>query len=246
MNWILCPVRNGLHLTQEAVKTFLRQDLPEVRVMLIDNASEDGTREWARTLHPRVVTVYNDPPLSVAASWNKGLSLLFDGTPNNAVLVVNNDVELRFDTYRKLLESGEDFPTGVGVNDRKQMQIYEVGEKSPHPDFSCFLMQRHVWEKVGKFDEGFKGAFYEDNDMHVRLHRAGVHACNIGIPFYHVGSATLNLMPLDEQHLLQDQAGRNREYFNKKWGFDSSGPEYDAEFLRNPSDIPCDTCGTTT
>lgn len=229
-NWILVPVRNNLHLTQAAMKTFLRQDLPEVRVLMIDNDSKDGTLEWARSLYPRIVIIRKYPPLSVAESWNKGLDLLFQDTPNQHVLVVNNDVELRFDTYRKLIEDGGDFVTAVGVNDRDQMATSDPSVKRPHPDFSCYLMRRHVWEKVGRFDENFKGAFCEDWDYHIRLQKAGISACCIDIPFYHVGSATINTMSPDDMHLMQDQAGLNRKYFKSKWGFEGASDEYYAQF----------------
>ena len=173
MNWALVPVRNNLHLTMAAVKTFLAQDIP-VRVLLIDNGSTDGTAEWARSRHPQVVYVRKDPPLSVAQSWNRGLTLLFNDTRNQHVLVCNNDIELRPDTYRLLLEDGGGFVTGVGVDSRGQIDPDSTTQpkdrvdvatlsRSPHPHFSCYLIRRSVWETVGKFDEGFRGAFCEDS-----------------------------------------------------------------------------------
>jgi len=229
INWILVPVHNNVHLTKAAVKTFIKQDIPEVRVLLLNNGSTDGTAEWARTMYPKVVTLYQTPPYSVAQSWNRGLTLLFGNLPqepNAHVLVCNNDVELRPDTYRLLLEDGGGFVTAVGVDDKEMLATTVPGGKRPNPDFSCYLIRREVWDKVGRFDEKFETAFCEDWDFHVRLHKAGVDAHCIDIPFYHVGSATVNNMPPEEQEAVLKQADKNRQYFKEKWGCDGGSPEY--------------------
>jgi GT2 family glycosyltransferase len=234
INWILCPVRNGLTLTQKALKSFLNQDI-KTRVLLIDNSSEDGTREWARTMYPKVVTIYKHPPYSVAESWNKGLELLFNDTAVDNILVCNNDIELKPETYRLLLDSAAQFVTAVGNNDHNCLisPITSSFEYRPHPDFSCFLMRHKVWDAVGRFDEKFLGAFCEDWDYHVRLHKAGITACCLDIPFYHVGSATINTMSDSDREFMCRQADRNRAYFKEKWQMEGASPEYEA-FFKEP------------
>lgn len=238
INWILCPVHNGLALTQKAVNTFLRQDYGLVRVLLIDNASTDGTNEWARSMYPRVVTLRKDPPLSVAQSWNKGLTGLFGDSTVNQVLVCNNDVELRVDTYRQLLSDRGGFVTAVGNQDPECIKVVTppTAAPRPHPDFSCFLIDRATWQLVGKFDEQFLGAFCEDWDYHVRLHKAGVYAHCIDLPFYHVGSATINNMSPADRDRLCKQADLNRAYFKEKWGVAGGSPEYYALFSSQTDD----------
>lgn len=238
INWILVPACNNVHLTKRAIKSFLRQNLPAVRVLLIDNATQDGTREWARTMYPRVVTLTKTPALSVAAAWNLGLTVLFEGTGNPWVLVVNNDVELRPETYTMLTADGSEFITAVGNDDRKCLEgplSDNLYERRPNPDFSCFLIRRKAWEVVGRFDENFKGAFAEDWDYHVRLHKAGIKACCINVPFYHVGSATVKSMNVDDATLLCEQADLNRQYFKEKHGMQGGSKEYE-EFFSVPHD----------
>jgi hypothetical protein len=187
------------------------------------------------------VMLHKSPGLSVARSWNKGLSLLFHDTAMEHVLVRNNDVELPTEMYRWLVQSSFEFPTGVGVDTREQMKAVadsagaQAYLSSPHPDFSCYLMRRIVWEKVGGFDENMEGAFCEDWDYHVRLHVAGIQAMSIGLPFYHVGSATIKLMPDKARDSLSKQAEANRKYFKAKWGFGGGTPEYN-DFFSHPYD----------
>src|SRR6266699_3172874 len=104
-NWILCPLRNNLHFLRAALPTFLAQDIGNVKVLLLDNASTDGTPEWANALcDERVTYAYNFTPLSVAASWNRMLRWTFLAKEQHA-LVVNADVELRPDTCRWLVQA---------------------------------------------------------------------------------------------------------------------------------------------
>jgi GT2 family glycosyltransferase len=231
-NWVLTPVVNGVQLTRAAVKTFLKQDIGNVRVMLIDNATTDGTAEWARSRWPEVVVCRRRPALSVAASWNKGLTLLFEDTPNEHVLVVNNDTELRPDTYRLLVEDGGEFVTAVSDDNPDSIKVLTPpnGKTRPHPDFSCFLIRRAVWEKVGRFDEEFKIAYVEDLDYHLRMHNLGIDAHCIDLPFYHKrGSATANSTP-EQAAAIAAQAELNRAYFAKKWGVQGGTDEYYAIF----------------
>lgn len=245
MNPIIVPVRNGLHLTRNAVKDFLAQDIGDVQVLVIDNASTDGTSQWLQTQD--VLTMYNNPPKSVAASWNAGLRWVFEQGAEYA-LVSNNDVLLRPDTFRHLVEDGGGFVTAVGSDDPekiKPVSATQIGEapatwdyavpdpskKRRHPDFSCFLIRKEVFEKVGPFDEEYEIAYCEDASYHLRMHQAGIEAVCLDLPFYHLGAQTIKLeygTGLDTQ--IKEQADRNRAYFKQKHGVEVGSKEYYALF----------------
>lgn len=227
-NPIICPVRNNLSLTRKAIKTFQAQDIGETYILVINNASTDGTNEYLQTKRGVAAMHYN-PPLSVAASWNRALEFVFISGAQYA-LVVNNDVELRPDTYRRLLEDGGGFVTAVGRREWPEESGPPSAEKRPHPDFSCYLIRKEVYYKVGPFDENFLCAFGEDWDYHVRLHQAGITAYCIDLPFLHHGSMTIKNADLAEVRQIQIQAAKNREYFQKKWGMAGASPEYYAFF----------------
>jgi len=230
VNPILCPVRNGLHLTREAVRTFLAQDIGDVEVLLIDNDSQDGTAQWLWS--QPVQAVHFRPGKSVAASWNFGLSHLF-GKGAEYVLVVNNDVELRPDTMRHLVADGGLFVTAVGTRDRQKIaEPYAVPSehKRPHPDFSCFLIRRAAWELVGPFNESYVGAYCEDADYHLRLHRAGVHAECLDLAFLHYGAQTLVNADKVEAAAIRANADHNRALFLERNGVAVGSAEYYALF----------------
>lgn len=231
-NWIVCPVRNSLHYTKAALKTFLAQDIGNVSVLLIDNASEDGTAQWTWSLGRGVYPVRFDPPMGVAASWNLHLRFIFARVgcpPLDYCLVVNNDVLLRPDTYRLLVEDGGLFVTAVGRNDPecvRELTPPRPDAKRAHPDFSCFLIRRECWERVGTFDERFEGAYCEDSDYHVRMHRAGIHAYCLDLPFYHAGAGTIKSADPKEAKSISEQADRNRALFKQIYGVEVGSEGY--------------------
>jgi GT2 family glycosyltransferase len=227
LNWILMPIRNGVRFTMRAMPTLLRQDVGKVRVMVLDNASDDGSLEWLKSCYPRVITFRKLKPMSVAQSWNKGLELLFDAAGVDKVLVVNNDVELREETYRLLDEHGGGFVTGVGDDNPKCVEgLLGSLETRPHPDFSCYLIRKWVWDKVGRFDEQFKGAYAEDGDYHLRMHQKGVEAVSLNVPFYHAACGTIKSAGEEEAEAIRKRADKNRKLFEEKWGCEMGSPEY--------------------
>jgi len=246
-NWILCLTKNNLHLTCKAVDTFLAQDIGNMKVLIIDDNSTDGTLQWAWS-RPRVAALPRFQKSGVAAMWNLGLGIIL--ADNDYALVCNNDVELRPDTYRHLLADGGGFVTAVGSQDREKIKPVpdishpemeyrfrdpDPGHTRPHPDFSCYLIRRETYEDVGPFDENFKTAFCEDWDYHVRMYKAGIIAVCIDLPFLHLSSQTVRNSTHEEQERIYRQARANREYFKKKWGVEGGSEEYYALFESSSS-----------
>ena len=237
MNWVVMPVRNALYYTREAVPTMLAQDIGDVRMFVVNNSSTDGTVQYLASLHPDVQFVSYAPGKSVAYSWNRGLEFVFStGAPY--ALVVNNDVKLRPDTMRRLVADGGGFVTAVGVDDEAMLAGEPSNGRRPHPDFSCFLIRREVWERVGPFNEAYEGGYGEDAEYHLRMHRAGINAYCLDIPFLHYACGTLKLASEEERRAIEDRAGRNRARFRETCGVEIGTPEYYALFQREEPRVP--------
>lgn len=232
MNPVLMLVRNALELSKRAIASVQAQDIP-TQLLCVDNDSSDGTKEWLAEQH--IWNYRASPQLGVSKGWNYGLRYFFE-TGADYVLVVNNDVVLRPDTYRELLADGGPFVTCVGVNTLEESQQPFVKNVRPNPDFSCYLIRREVWERVGEFDESM--VFYaSDADMHVRMFREGIPAYTIGLPFYHVASGTLKNANHRDHLAIQRQADLDRETFEKKWGCKVGSPAY-YDIFGGPSAAP--------
>lgn len=108
--------------------------------------------------------------------------------------------------------------------------IEEPGSNSEHPDFSFFMLRLEALDRLkakeepegkepnpGLFDEEFSRrgkAFFEDNDMHDRMHQAGIPCrCITRAPYYHYASQTASS---GQAAGLNFEA--NRAYFIQKKG----------------------------
>lgn len=249
-NWCLMLTRNNVQLSREAIESVLAQTIP-VKLLVLDNGSSDGTVQLLHSMlgvDERITAMFFQPGRGVAASWNTGLSYIWEHGGEYA-FVLNNDILLRKDAYELLLADGGDFVTCVGVRgqhygekrgglkvfkDNKGIEVFPASAnptaKRPNPDFSAFVIRKRVWDAVGEFDENFRTAFFDDNDFHVRMYKAGFDAGCRDIPFMHYGSATIKNAPDTEARRIADQSGRNREYFKSKWGVYPATPEYAALF----------------
>jgi len=114
------------------------------------NGSKPRTA-YASTTFPQVGGCILEPGLRWA--FSKGAE---------HVLVVNNDVLLRPDTYRLLVADGSLFVTAVASDDpdcvkpvQQPSGRWDYAEpdpagKRPHPTMSCFLIRRECWVKVDR------------------------------------------------------------------------------------------------
>jgi len=181
----------------------------------------------------------------VSGAWNDGIQAAFDDGCTY-VLVINDDVVLSrwtIDNQIKVLEEKRDelfvLTTGWSTTPpipESPLSMMDYGEPPteaawiPGADFACFMLNRLCWEEVGKFDENFFPAYFEDNDYHRRLLLRGFQARIVPqAPYYHYGSMTQNTNHGVNHHQFQINQG----YYQTKWG---GGPG--AEIYANPYNIP--------
>jgi GT2 family glycosyltransferase len=231
---IIVTSRNNIALTKLAIRGALAQD-PPVDVMLADNASTDGTIAWAAT--KPIARISHQKQLSLAAVWNHALRAAWKAGYNSA-LMLNNDTEIRADSVRLLSEHGGEFVTCVSVDEAGRMGV--AGDRTiedlriterPHPDFSAFFIRRSVTDRGLWFDEGMYPAYCEDSDYHIRLHRAGVIALCIDLPFLHHGASTLKDASPRDSVVIRRGADQNRIRFKNKYGCLPGSEGYEKLFL---------------
>lgn len=220
---VLC--RNRADLTRPCILSLLNQTV-HVDVLAINNASTDHTSQTLRSLqafHSNLRVLTMPAQRSVAYCWNEGLRWAWAAGYDRA-LVVNNDTELRPDTYQKLslhmLTSSAGMVTAVSRRERAEVFDVEPALESsrPHPDFSCFMIDRGAYLLVGCFDEHFEGAYCEDGDYHIRMHLAGIPAVCIDQPFLHHASGTLKGADEKEAQKIRACHDANQTRLYDKWG----------------------------
>ena len=164
--------------------------------------------------------------VALAAAWNNGFDEAVAGACEY-ILVSNDDVLLSpycIDNLVAELERLE--PEKVVLvaanNIRDQLDnlldilTYHQPKVQPrisdNPNYSCFLIHKSFFDKVGRFDENFWPAWYEDNDSHYRIHLLGLRAVtSTAAPSVHVGGVTTHMLDVVD-------SGQSKAYFLKKWG----------------------------
>jgi GT2 family glycosyltransferase len=170
-----------------------------------------------------VKVLYPTGQQSVSKAWNKGIE---EGARVgcNYILVINTDIVFKSNAIDRLVDFAEKHSEAVMWTMTECPDLANI-EKciedesfSEHPLFSCFMVKADFFGHVGRFDENFTPAYFEDNDMHARLALAELKAYSYGgARFYHFGSRTVKsdraLVNKNLQLVLQSQL-----YFFQKWG----------------------------
>ena len=102
LRWsVVIPYFNERDYLPATLASLYTQDMRAFRLILVDNASTDGTRDWLKT--KPVATLMTPVQWSLAKCWNEALRALWR-TGHTSALLCNNDILLRPDTLRLLLD----------------------------------------------------------------------------------------------------------------------------------------------
>ncbi len=144
-------------------------------VVIVDNASKDGTADAARSF-PGVRVIENSDNVGFAGAANQGAA----ATRAPYLLLLNCDIELTADALDRLLEIMTAQPRCAAASarlvtadgrDQLPFRTEKAGRVKWAPG-ACLLMRRHACDAVGWFDPRF--FFYnEDVDLGMRLRKAG-------------------------------------------------------------------------
>jgi|UniRef100_UPI00404B4BF3 O-antigen biosynthesis protein len=197
----IIPLFNCLDLTQAMIAS-LQETLPRKlshEIILVDDGSTDGTREWLATLNEPFRVIYNDRNLGYAASNNRGAGL----AQGEALVLLNNDLLLSPGWFEPIMRARRRFKqrpaiigniqrnfqngaidhTGIFINskgkpehDRSGHNLF-LGILFPHREVAavtgaCLLIDRALWLQLGGFDEQFSNGG-EDVDLCFRARISG-------------------------------------------------------------------------
>lgn len=148
--YVVMPVVNCLDFTKQAFESIGSK----CNYILIDNSSNDGTKEWGRqndtfevkrhahALVQDFIYTRNDAGLGVAASWNQGVKRAFEDKECEYVAILNNDIILHQKTLEHLMRFMDKtnylLVTGDNIRDRMSPEVMKSMElPEPYTDFDC-------------------------------------------------------------------------------------------------------------
>jgi GT2 family glycosyltransferase len=109
---------------------------PELEVIVVDNASTDGSVEAIQENYPKVYLVRNQENLGFTGGNNTGMKISFQGKADYAFLL-NNDAEIAEDSLEKLVDFMESKP-----------DVWAAA-----PLIYYYSQQNVIWSAGGKIDE---------------------------------------------------------------------------------------------
>jgi len=84
---------NGKHLLEDGITSYFANDYPIFEIVIIDNGSTDGTKEWVEKNYTDVFVLRTEKNLGYSGGFNFGLDYAFNKKNADYVLITNNDVK---------------------------------------------------------------------------------------------------------------------------------------------------------
>jgi len=129
--YIAIPVHNRLEATRQCLESFRRQTFSRFKIVVVDDGSTDGTSEFVKENYPEVTLLTGDGNLWWTGAINLGIRYaLVRGSAIDAVLVINNDVEVYADYLETLYRLWQSMPrtlVGSVVVDVDNPEIIDNG-----------------------------------------------------------------------------------------------------------------------
>ena len=128
---------DGKYLLEDSISSYLDNDYTNFKVVVIDNGSSDGTKEYVKEKFPEVIVLRLEKNLGYSGGFNFGLKWAFNQQKADYALVTNNDVKVDKGVISALVKTAEKdnkigFATGKVYYFEKPDTLQTVGKKE-HP-----------------------------------------------------------------------------------------------------------------
>ncbi|MFN8223332.1 MAG: glycosyltransferase [Gaiellales bacterium] len=227
---VVVLAHNQLSYTQRCVRSLLANTSLPLRIVVVDNASTDGTAEWVASLGAPVELVSLPENRGVSGGRNAGISALGDDV--ELIAFLDNDVEVTRDWWRPFATVLDAFPE-VGIagergvvlhfsgTGRREEPLYGAGPRACDMAIGfCMVMRAEAVHQIGLFDENL-GLFWHDDDDY------GLRAGRLGWGVIHVGSGRVHHFEHRSSELVEgiwaaketptELSKRNQRYLAEKW-----------------------------
>jgi GT2 family glycosyltransferase/glycosyltransferase involved in cell wall biosynthesis len=237
---VIIVTYNNLTLTRQCLAS-LESDSAVLGVIVVDNASSDGTpdylREWASQASDRKL-VLNSDNRGFSAANNQGLAIAV----GDYLMLLNNDTQVLAGALRTLQNHLQRDPhiglIGPVTNNIGNEAKIDLGEEADANwqqaaarytrahcgrvfeirtlAFFAVMMPRKTYATLGPLDEAFGLGFFEDDDYCRRAEQAGLQSvCAEDAFIHHHLSAAFDAMEASARMALFD---RNKQLYEARWG----------------------------
>jgi len=193
---------NGKDHLEYCLPSLLATEYENYHVVLLDNASTDGSVEYTRRNFPQVMVIQNDQNLGWAGGNNVGIRYALDQGADYIVLQ-NNDTKVDPRWLSGAVQVCEANPR-IGIVGFRMLQEYIQGEdpdgeqfealsaawerleyeSTNHVTGAALFVRADVFREIGLIDEAYF-AYSEEDDLEKRARRAGYQMVRINVPLWH-------------------------------------------------------------
>ncbi len=238
---IIIVTYNNLALNQDCLQSIFRETAwPNYEVIVVDNASRDGTAEWLAeqpAREPRLRVIRNAENRGFSAANNQGLRMArgeFLCLLNNDTLVTRGWLSTLIGHLRNMPAVGLIGPVSNQISNEAKVPVeYATRAEMPRwaeaycrnhdgetfpipmPAFFCVAFRRETYEKVGELDERFGIGCFEDDDYCHRVQCQGYELrCARDVFVHHWQRASFQLIGEDRYLGIYYE---NKRRFEAKW-----------------------------
>ncbi len=240
---IIILTHNALDHTKRCLDSVLTHTDPHHEIVVVDNASNDGTVTWLEDLaeaEGRLSAIYNQENLGVSAGLNMGLARAC----GDHLVLLNPDTVVTEGWLDRLIACAEAHPqagvvgpvsnsvagaqklpkVGYDTESLKNLDLFAqmhgdalAGQDEPALWVSgfCMLIKRELLGRIGGFDERYGLGTFEDTDYCLRTFLAGYQTMIAADCYvHHAGGRSFAAVQTDYRDALET----NWEVFKAKWG----------------------------
>lgn len=236
---VVIPTYNRKAKLKKLLETVQQSNYPKIEIIVVDDASTDGTSEYVQKKFPNVKIIRNKKERLLAASRNIGIK----NSKGDCIFLIDDDNRIDKNCIALLAETLADKKIGAvmpimfhfhnpkkvwcaGVKRNMITSItrfitfdYEATELIETDDFpNAFMIRKDVVEKIGLLDEKHFPIHYDEADYGERMRKNGFRVvCNPRAKIWHDywdGKGARNKTITSKMRAFY--SGRNRIIFQKK------------------------------
>jgi len=230
---IIMPVWNEPDVTKECVESIIKHTHYPYRLVIIDNASDEPTRDYLAGLKDskdiNLELIRNEENLGFVKAVNQGIKF----SDASYICIMNNDTIATdgwLDTMISAAENNKDVglvnPTSNTFShfpdDNESIDEYAARLKSFKDEiqelhccrFFCTVIKREVLDKLGPLDEAYNLGYFDDTDYCKKAQMLGYRPVRAKGAYVH-HKENMSFRKLKENSALFKA---NEDIFLKRWG----------------------------
>jgi len=214
--YIIILTYNGKENLEYCLPSVMKTDYPNFKIVVIDNASKDGSSEFVRKNYPSVKLIRNEKNLYYSGGNNIGINYAI--TNEADYIVILNDDIIVDKRWLKYAVSVAEKDKRIGFIEFDLMDPVKKGNmtyfENAKKEFKtlktepieyitgCSMFVRvELFNNIGMFDEVFL-IYAEETDLVRRAKKASYKLIKINIPVFHKGGATMSKMKFKSAYLM--------------------------------------------